>query len=433
MNSLYLTSDLQKQMPDTLAIILFFGIGLCIVGLRDSGNVGGSNALSADVSDGEWSDWVKQLPKSVSSINYIIEKRTAYSYRTKETRSSANSAKSGWVLATTTSEGEFGPWSSWSHTAVSETSTRQVETEKRYRYRDMRETTSYDANITGWELYNTTYDGNCGAWSDWQTSAVYASDTRQVETKEQYRYRDLVSTTYTYWGDWGSWQDTPIQASNSVQVETRTRYAYYYFTCSSCGAHMHGHSLTCPTWAGGCGRGYIEEESWHVLWSSTPHNSAGFSDWHGTGKYYAYVDGELVFKWSDGMERGEATKTQYRSRQLVSHGTSEYGSWSNWVDSYRQTTTMEVESRTVYRYRDIQPTYHFRQWSDWSNWTKVFVSESDTRQVETETFYRYREQNDTTMYHFYRWSDWSGYSDVPVKEDDDTEVKSITQYRYKER
>ncbi len=399
----------------------------------DDGAAETANSQPVELDTEGWSDWVDRLPKDINAQEYEIEDRKVYSYRTKDITSSTSKMKSGWTLYTSTGSDEFGPWSAWSENAVSENSNRQVETQLCYRFREMSTMTSQSASLSGWELYDTTYDqSNDGVWSAWQTTPVYASQTRQVETKEQYRTRDLdKNTLHTSWSDWGSWQDDYIQSSPAVQVDTRTMYCYYYYTCPSCGAHMHGWQITCPTWAGGCGKGYIDRGDWHEFWSTTPHSSVSFSDWYGTGHYYAYVDGVLVFKWSDGMARGEATKTQYRSRSQVSWSTAEYGEWSSWGDSYQQTTTMQVESRTVYRYRDVQPTYHFRQWGAWSGWLESPVSASNTRQVESKMLYRYKEKSSTTMYYFYRWSDWSDYSSVPVVESSDTEVRTMTQYRYK--
>lgn len=114
------------------------------------------------------------------------------------------------------------------------------------------------------------------------------------------------------WGAWSEWQDTPINADANTQVETRTVYGYYYFLCPNCGAHMHGY-VTCYPWAGGCG-GYIPESSWHQIWSEIPWDEANLQDWHGTGKYNTYIDGELVFKWDDNGQ----PKTQYRCRTKTS-------------------------------------------------------------------------------------------------------------------
>ena len=407
---------------------------------------------SSAAAPANWSDWMDSLPSDVNNQGYEIDERTLYSSRTLEkTTSTTSNTMSGWELYDTVSgNGDFGPWSDWSQTQPSSLSTREIETETRYRYRDKETTTSSQSSMSGWTYDHTTYSwSDYGAWSNWSTTPAYESDTRQVKTKTQYRYRNKNYTTssssslsgwtqYDHqvsYGSWSSWQDTPVSSNNTTDVQTRTVYAYYYFQCPHCGAHMHGWGITCPTWAGGCGQAYIPESSWHLLWSTTPHNQVNFMDWHGTGKYYAYVDGELVFKWQDGMDRGEAVKTQYRYRSIThTYYYWQWGDWSSWSDSYVSgTSDRQVDTRTVYRYRDRYQiaTYHYYRWGNWSSWSTTAVSETSTRQVESATFYHYRDRVTVMTYYFRRWSDWSSYSTTPVSKSDTVDVRTKTQYRYK--
>lgn len=116
------------------------------------------------------------------------------------------------------------------------------------------------------------------------------------------------------WGAWSEWQDTPINADANTQVETRTVYGYYYFECPHCGAHMHGWGTVCYPWAGGCGGATPDDSGWHQIWSEISWDEANLRDWYGTGHYYTYIDGELVFQWTnDGQP-----KTQYRCRTKTS-------------------------------------------------------------------------------------------------------------------
>ena len=200
-----------------------------------------------------------------------------------------------------------------------------------------------------------------GEWSDVYPEGISAG---LIQTKTEYRYQDKETTTgaseempgwtligpttiYGDYGAWSAWGDAPVSASDERKVETRTVWPYYYFLCTNCGAHMHGYG-SCYTWAGGCGAPTYES-GWREVWSTTSWNNAGFGDWYGTGKYYAYVDGQLVFQ-----NTGVSSKTQYRycTREIV-EGYSFYrwGEWSEWGDTaYTATDDRNVESRTVYRY-----------------------------------------------------------------------------------
>ena len=83
--------------------------------------------------------------------------------------------------------GDFGAWSDWSTTAVTGSETREVESETRYRSRKLETTTSSNSSMSGWELTDTTYSwSDYGPWSSWQTASVSSSDSRKVETKTQY-------------------------------------------------------------------------------------------------------------------------------------------------------------------------------------------------------------------------------------------------------
>ena len=202
------------------------------------------------------------------------------------------------------------------------------------------------------------------SWSEWSDVYPEGINAGLIQSKMEYRYRDKETTTgtsdempgwtligpttiYGDYGSWSAWGDSPVSASDERKVETRTVWPYYYFLCSNCGAHMHGYG-SCYTWAGGCGA-VTYESGWREVWSTTSWDHAGFGDWYGTGKYYAYVDGQLVFQLT-----GVSSKTQYRycTRQIV-EGYSFYrwGEWSDWSDTaYTATDDRNVESRTLYRY-----------------------------------------------------------------------------------
>lgn len=383
----------------------------------------------------DWSDWVDKLPEGITADKYEIEEKTLYSSRTQETTSSTEkNTMDGWELYDTVeANGAFGPWSDWSATKVDASATREVETQTRYRYRDKETTTSSTSSKDGWTKYDTTYSwGNYGSWSSWSTSAVSNSDSRKVETKTQYRYRSIsYSTEYTSWGSWSSWSFDRQSTSDLKKEESRTVWGYYYYTCSYCGAHMHGWNMYCPTWAGGCGKGWIGEYDFTQVYSTTSWDAAGLKDWHGTGKYYTYIDGQLVFKWTGG-----GSGTQYRYATRSTKQVPNYGSWSSWGDTaYSNSSTREVQTRKVYRYCDRSQvaTYHFYRWGSWSGWSANAVSETSDRDVESATYYRHRDKVMETTYYFCKWSDWSEYSEIVAIPSETTEVETKTQYRFKSK
>lgn len=382
----------------------------------------------------DWTEWMEVLPEHVSADAYEVEELTMYSSRKMEYTSSNSSSLSGWNhYDTVEADAGYSPWSEWSESAVSGSDTRQVESKSIYRYRDKEKTTGSTSVMSGWNQYDVTYHfSDYGGWSGWSTTPAYESNTRQVQTATQYRYRSIsYSSSYTDWSSWGGWTFDRQSTSDFVMEDSRTVWGYYYFQCPSCGIHMHGWDITCPKWAGGCGKAYIPQSSWHQIYHPTSWNNSGLKDFHGTSKYYTYLDGQLVFKWTDG-----GTKTQYRyaTRDLVY--TTHYGSWSSWSDTPAYSTdTLEVETRTVYRYRDRQeiPTYYFWRWGGWSSWSDNPVMASQSREVEYAQRYRYRDKVTETTYYFWRWSDWSDWTEMPAEASDTVEVQTHTLYRYRSK
>lgn len=419
-------AELQKKYRN-MSMILVGIIVVAVVILLVQCNSGPPEQL-------EWSEWMEVLPDYATEEFYNIEEQMLYRSRNLETTSSTiQSEMAGWELYDTgEGNGEFGAWSDWAPTEVTGNEDREVETQIRYHYRDKETTSSSSATMSGWELADTTYAwSEYSSWSGWSQTKASGSDSRKVETKKQYSYRNVVvSQQYSSWGNWSSWTPDRQSTSDLKKEETRTVWGYYYYKCPSCGAHMHGYNITCPTWAGGCGKATIAR-TFYIVWSPTSWDNAGLKDWHGTGKQYTYINGELVFKWSSG---GTRTEYRYATRSLVD--SISYGAWSDWSDTaYSSSSTREVQIRTLYRYCDREqiPTYHFWRWGGWTDWSADAVSATDNRQVETTLYYRYRDRQLVTTYYFQRWGDWSGYSKTPVTASDTTEVETLKQYRFKSK
>lgn len=362
---------------------------------------------------GDWSEWTDTLPADITAELYDIEEKTLYSSRNLETTSSSNKTMEGWELFDTVEAG-FGPWSDWSSSSVKGTSTREVDTQTRYRYRTKETTTSSSSSLSGWTQYGSP-SSSWGSWSSWSTSPVSQSSNRKVETRKEYRYRNTNSGGYSDWGPWSGWQDTPVSENDLRDVETRTvsTMSYFYYQCNDCG--MRWYSTPCK----GCGGSntYYRTGSNSLIMDPVPFEG-----------YYQSNDGSgMVFMNSpNGTSK---TQYRYRTRTQLSGST---GSWSSWgTTPYTTTSTREVESRTVYRYCDKVTTYSYYRWGSWSSWSASSVSENSNRQVETKTFYRYRDKVSATTYYFRRWTEWSEFTDSEVTPSDTVEVKTQTQYRYK--
>ncbi len=412
----------RKAAVIAASLLLIAMIGIFVFG--DFGIIGYTD---------DWSEWSTELPKGVTEDDYEIETVVKYRSRDRETTSSSTETElPGWEKDDTAA-GKAGQWSEWSETPITPDDTREVEEETHYRYRELKTTTDSNKEKSGWTLYDTTYESSgYGQWSDWSTSAPNSADGRDIETKTQYSYRTKsYSQQYTDWSSWSSWSFNSVSSSSTRDVQTRTVYMYCYFQCSYCGNHWHGYGFPCYTWGGGCGNGTIQESSYHEVWGTTPQSQMGFQDWHGTGHTYAYYNGERVFR---NINYPNESATQYRYRTRSTQTVVSYSSWSSYSDSYVSgSSSKEVRTRTLYRYRDAQKVavYHFKQWGEWSDWDAKEVSPSDTIEVESGVFYRYRDIADENTNYFYRWSEWSDWSETPIDENKNTDVEAVTFYRYR--
>ncbi len=406
----------------------------------------------------EWSDWNEDLPEYVNGDEFEVEEQTLYSYRQLEkTTSTKSSTKDGWELYDTRSNiGDYGPWSDWSQTSSSSSDKREVHTRDEYRYRNKEQTTSSRSSLSGWTLEDTVYSwGEYSSWSGWSASEVSASESRQVQTKTQYRYRTKSYTTssnsslsgwtlYDHsvsYGSWSSWQDTAVSASDTYDVETRqvqtgTRYHMaHYCTGNVTGAKYQTAPSNHTT-----NEVFNEHCTYHDLgWFDSLDDFYPYETeylYKGSSTSTCYRCSNTCFRWYI-MSTQNTYKTQYRYRKI--NHTYYYYKWSDWSDwtdsSVSATSDREVTTRTLYRYRDRQQvaTYVFYRWGDWSAWSPNSVTSTSTRQVQSAVFYRYRDRVTETTYYFRRWTSWSEYSTQRMDESETVEVRKKTLYRYRYR
>ena len=219
------------------------------------------------------------------------------------------------------------------------------------------------------------------------TSAIYAKGTATIHDTIDGVYQYYSPNPHTHsWNSTGHCTDSSCNAQFDFDATLDAAKAGYYTVTKSDGTyprtggpydaatksayklkkgqevkvvglgHMHGYGR-CYTWAGGCGSSAVYSSSYHALKAPVPYSSA--RDFHGTGVYYTDNTGE---------GRGFA---------YINSGSPYY-----------------VAPVTQYRYRSRSQiwTYYFYRWTSWSNWSETKVSSSSTRNVETRTIYRFRDE-----------------------------------------
>lgn len=258
----------------------------------------------------------------------------------------------------------WGSWSGWQNSAVSSSSTRQVET----------------------KWIDTSY---WNGWSGWQNSYVGSSSTRQVETK-------WVDTSY--WGSWSGWTTTAYSSSSTRNVETRTAYTAW----SDSSYRDNGTTI-------------IRRELWHDCYNNTDICSIDtnlYSFWTYQGNMKLVKNGvtttgnERYFVWNTTADAndsywlfgktGSGTVSNGGSGALMATGTwslgdmaysmsfVRYGSsnvytaaWGRYLkrSAYTEYRYRDYISQgyTQYRYRDYisqgYTQYRYRDMGSWSSWS----------------------------------------------------------------
>ena len=215
-------------------------------------------------------------------------------------------------------------------------------------------------------------------WSDWSEEYPEGHEDDLIESRVEYRYRDisrryantksigsdwvLEKTTPTVSG-WSAWSDNRVTEFNyddkSRKVETRTVDVYSSRTLYN---YFHYYNPSTGRWS--------------------PVQYSGFTQHHTkqTTSQLAYKGTSSVSGWY----------------YYGSDNCSTCGAQNMWYPNGTSTQSYVSGSKTQYRYQDTTYTYTFTKWDDakWKEWSTNSVSEiPGERQVEDRIVYRYKSAN----------------------------------------
>ena len=237
-------------------------------------------------------------------------------YLTGSTYSAAVSAP-----VTTTADYAYGEWSEWLTTMPEEAAGREIASGTQYRYRDLSTTSSTSATLSGWTLDSSK----------------------------------PPKTNYTNWTNVG-WTRTRPTESDTLQITNTktvtdaaayTQYTYYH-------------------WWGYNSEGTLKNSYGNLYWK----NYESFTSKTKLAVYKVY----------------DKNYPGYKQTVSGKHGTL----W--WLKS-EETIPAVTHMEWYYQTRTAYKTYYFYKWGDWSLWQGAAVSKTDSRDVETRTVYRYRDKN----------------------------------------
>ena len=248
------------------------------------------------LNESNWSNWSTTQPPE--GDNYILESKTQYRYRDKQTEYGYDTSRAGWTATpykwVSDGSGTIDhavSWPSDSDHAFDTSNTLYAKYNKpvnSYETDQWKRTIDSDAKIgyvyyhwcrneaqsngpknrivysireneysTFHAFYSTqdceykTFSGYLGAFVSSQPSvcmdSYYWSDYRvQINRASYTDYR--MQYQYTRWTDYSNWQDTPVSSSSTREVETQTVYRYK-LKSSVTGAHVWnaGTVTTAPT------------------------------------------------------------------------------------------------------------------------------------------------------------------------------------------
>lgn len=415
---------------------------------------------------GEWSDWVEALPEDVSAATHLIQERPLYRSKVLEVTSSVEeTAIEGWTYVETKEEpGEWGEWSDWTTEEIVASELTEVETQTQYRYKSKETMTSANSTVDGWTLYDTKKEiVNYGSWSDWSKDAISETSTRDVDTKTQYRYQDMEYTTssksslsgwtqydskatYGEWSGWSAWSDTPVSESDTCEVRTQqveipgaTTYVYSAYYSSDSPKVGSGFPSPCGICAANTYGGTWSLKS-RVETSPRPPSNVTWKCEHVGRISQRYQGSNGAFYYYEKVKVEESTyKTQYsyrtRSKDVTYHF-YKWGEWSSWSDTkVSSSDSRKVEKRTMYRSRSCETkyTYSFYRWTDWSDWGVDPVEQNSKTEVESALFYRRRDRQMLNVNYFSRWTDWSNFSTEFAAPSETQQVESKLTLRHATR
>jgi len=234
---------------------------------------------------------------------------------------------------------------------------------------------------------SVTLSKNWGEWSEWSSEAVESSETRDAESRTEYRERnksyvysgyesldgytkEKSETLSTVYGDWRSSSPSTSETANSsnktvISVDTTSAYRWFAYFCD------------CKKWAWKTSTGtcaYCGGKTKNTLVAYTKNIPTKYDS-----------DGSYHFAETLNVSSTGNTRALYWNGSVVDSFTTKA---SNDVTYLWKSSPL---SRTIYRTKTVKTRNLFSKWGEWSEWNETESVASSTREVENRTVYRYRD------------------------------------------
>lgn len=233
-------------------------------------------------------------------------------------------------------------------------------------------------------------------WTDWTTFQPAEVEGREIETGKEYRYRDketitsgkdevsgytklgteILSTTYGNWSTTAPSTGTTITDVNKTVIskESKTAYKSYAYYCDCKKICWSNNGGTCK-YCGGKTKNLLN------IFSSVKLSSTGYSV---DSSDKSYILPKTISLSSPG--KFGTIYCMYYGGKVISSFTT--GSKSNHIYAWKPSTI----DKTVYRTKTVVSKNTFWKWGEWSDWSLTEVIENSQKEINTRTVYRYRDE-----------------------------------------
>ncbi|MBQ7354437.1 MAG: serine/threonine protein kinase [Clostridia bacterium] len=403
-------SGAKKWLAALCGVLLLLVIVILLLLLRECGN--GKASISETTTDG------------AGDAEVPIITTTSPVQTTAPTTTPSTTIEAPPQTAPTTSA--HGDWSEWSTELPEELLDRLIESSTQYRYRTAKVVESNEASYPGGILVNQTLIGTqYGSWSSWSATAVSATDRLDVETKRQYRSREIITTIeWGEWSDWSEWSTQKPTAGEGEQIETSERTKYVYslmqYRCETC--------QTAFTAINSLFYVHIKQHGAEQATQTLVRDYIMGSSAYTVEELISLVDAdenlELSYRYTtastlEELEFGEPADDTDSALYPVEYMGEIWGSQTG--------TTNSVMTEYSYRIRYLNEVCSYTAWSAYSD-TKI-TADSNT-QVEERTVYRSRPITEKYLYQYKVWEQWSDWSFEKPEASENTESEQRTVYRY---
>ena len=307
----------------------------------------------------------------------------------------------------------------------------EIDTKQQYRFRDKTTMTSQNSSEDGWTQYDMKVEK--GEYGDW----IYAGETRPQENAGTRQIEDIVEYAYSYREE-KSQEDKQTMAGYELDAsKTESYYKNDYGAWSTWGNEVVSATDIRQIETK---QQYREQK---LDWKSKTNDSSTPSGYQIASQKTSVKYGD----WAETTNQLTSSPTlevivEKRSKEVQVGTTYHYYRYEYW-NSEKQSTYYTYSTQYGGTLRTTTFNYELPYWNDFGypNYPSYGYQYNfwwpdepfATPIMETVYYDVYRYRSITTTYWFYKWLDWSNWMDGTKAGNSELNVQTRTQYRYRDK